>query len=198
MIFNIPNTFLEAIKEQSNAHKVLWMDWLCGYADKILDDDFCENYKCPYDNLKEEKVREVYNFGVALLRDGFECNNEDFKFADKLICEKVISHLNLRTGATYDPKAKKNKELIMARFNEGYCVNDFISVIDKKCHHWLGTNQEKYLRPLTLFSASKFENYLNEPDKIIKDATKPINTIESIKSAIAKAKQFDYGMGRNE
>ncbi|NCB45345.1 MAG: hypothetical protein EOM59_22360, partial [Clostridia bacterium] len=36
------------------------------------------------------------------------------------------------------------------------------TVIDKKCAQWKGTDMDKYLRPSTLFNASKFEGYLNE------------------------------------
>ncbi len=38
-------------------------------------------------------------------------------------------------------------------------------MIDKKTTEWKGTEMEKYLRPETLFSPSKFENYLNQPAK---------------------------------
>jgi hypothetical protein len=43
---------------------------------------------------------------------------------------------------------------------EGYSVDDFITVIDKKCLDWLNTDYEQYLRPETLFG-TKFESYLN-------------------------------------
>ena len=39
-------------------------------------------------------------------------------------------------------------------------VDDFKTVIDKKCDEWIGTEWEKYLRPETLFG-TKFEGYLN-------------------------------------
>lgn len=45
--------------------------------------------------------------------------------------------------------------------SEGFNVDDFKAVIDKKCADWLKTDMEKYLRPETLFG-TKFEGYLNE------------------------------------
>lgn len=48
-----------------------------------------------------------------------------------------------------------------ARLNEGYTVEDFYTVIDKKYDEWQGTEREKYLRPETLFG-NKFESYLNQ------------------------------------
>ena len=47
---------------------------------------------------------------------------------------------------------------------EGFTVEDFKTVIDKKCADWLTTDFEQYLRPSTLFG-TKFESYLNAPTK---------------------------------
>lgn len=47
--------------------------------------------------------------------------------------------------------------------NEGFSVEDFKTVIDKKYNDWKGTEWEKYLRPETLFGA-KFESYLNQKE----------------------------------
>jgi len=44
--------------------------------------------------------------------------------------------------------------------NDGYKLEDFQTVISKKCAEWKGTDMEKYLRPETLFG-TKFESYLN-------------------------------------
>ena len=54
--------------------------------------------------------------------------------------------------------------MIHARCEEGFTVDDFKKVIDKKCAEWMGTDWEKYLRPETLFG-TKFEGYLNQKDK---------------------------------
>jgi predicted phage replisome organizer/uncharacterized phage protein (TIGR02220 family) len=72
----------------------------------------------------------------------------------------IISYLNEKTGASYKAKNKATQQHINARLSEGYTVDDFITVIDKKCAEWVGTEWEKYLRPATLFG-SKFEGYLN-------------------------------------
>jgi uncharacterized phage protein (TIGR02220 family) len=51
--------------------------------------------------------------------------------------------------------------MISARIEEGYKLEDFKIVIDNMVAKWKGTEWEQYLRPQTLFQASKFENYLN-------------------------------------
>ena len=61
----------------------------------------------------------------------------------------------------YKPTTKKTISLIKARFNEGFNIDDFKTVIDKKIKSWAGTEWEKFIRPETLFG-TKFESYLNE------------------------------------
>ena len=87
--------------------------------------------------------------------------NDDIPY--DLICE----HLNNRINASYKSSTKKTKDLIKARFNEGFTYDDFITVIDKKCVDRIkDKDMKKYLRPETLFG-NKFESYLNQPVKEI-------------------------------
>lgn len=82
----------------------------------------------------------------------------------KEIYASVIARLNEKAGTSYKHSSKATQGHINARIAEGYTVEDFYTVIDKKCEEWRGTDFEKYLRPSTLFG-SKFENYLNAPAK---------------------------------
>lgn len=63
----------------------------------------------------------------------------------------------------YLPNSQVMKKYCNARLSEGYTVDDFKDVIDKKFAEWSGTKWEKYLRPSTLFNSEKFPAYLNEP-----------------------------------
>lgn len=74
----------------------------------------------------------------------------------------IVEYLNNKIGAHYKPNGKKMKELIRARMNEGYTVEDFKTVIDKKFKSW-GNDPKMslYLRPSTLFG-TRFGEYLNE------------------------------------
>jgi uncharacterized phage protein (TIGR02220 family) len=74
----------------------------------------------------------------------------------------IVSYLNEKSGTNYRPTAQATQRHINARLSEGYTVDDFKVVIDKKCAEWKGGEMEKYLRPETLFG-SKFESYLNAP-----------------------------------
>ena len=84
------------------------------------------------------------------------------KNTEKNQVEEIISYLNSRLGTRYTTKNKSTTEKIRARMKEGHTVEDFKTVIDKKCVEWMGTEQEKYLRPETLFAAGHFESYLNQ------------------------------------
>lgn len=80
---------------------------------------------------------------------------------EKSIYSDIINHLNLKANTNYRPNTNKTKSLINARLNEGFTLEDFKTVIDKKSNEWLGSDYEKFLRPETLFG-NKFENYLNQ------------------------------------
>lgn len=75
---------------------------------------------------------------------------------------EVVNHLNKKTGSHYMASSRNTVSLIKARMAEGHSVDDFKTVIDVKAAEWLGTDQEQYLRPETLFSAKHFESYLNQ------------------------------------
>ena len=117
---------------------------------------------------KENKVyTEIENtvpvFGIP---NDTQCGTQDRVGKDSLekgeIYRAIISYLNEKAGTNYRPTAQATQRHINARLSEGYTVDDFKEVIDKKCAEWKGGEMEKYLRPETLFG-SKFESYLNAP-----------------------------------
>ena len=79
--------------------------------------------------------------------------------------KEIVDYLNKSAGTNYRASSKKTRELIKARINEGYTLEDFKVVIEKKTRDWINDNKMKgYLRPETLFG-TKFEGYLNQPVK---------------------------------
>ena len=76
--------------------------------------------------------------------------------------KEIIDYMNQMCGTNYKPETKKTHELIRARMNEDFTVDDFKTVIYKKAKQWINDPKMcKFLRPETLFS-NKFEGYLNE------------------------------------
>jgi uncharacterized phage protein (TIGR02220 family) len=94
--------------------------------------------------------------------------------ADKT--KTIIGYLNEKTDSHYKATTPKTKRLVQARLKEGFTVDDFKTVIDKKTATWMNDNKmNKYLRPLTLFG-TKFEDYLNEKVKGQPDKNDPYYT----------------------
>lgn len=83
------------------------------------------------------------------------------------IIKEIIEYLNNKTNSNFKYTSKTTQNKIIARLNEGYSLDDFIAVIDKKCLDWLNDSKMSvYLRPETLFG-TKFESYLNQKAKQI-------------------------------
>ena len=74
---------------------------------------------------------------------------------------EIVKYLNQAAGTSYKPNTPKTVRSIKARMKEGFTVDDFKTVIDKKVSEWAKTDMQKYLRPETLFG-TKFEGYLNQ------------------------------------
>ena len=101
------------------------------------------------------------------------------EYTDSKVFEEIISYLTAKAGTAYRPTGADTVKHIRARLSEGFTVNDFFTVIDKKCTEWLNTDMAKYLRPSTLFG-QKFESYLNAPSS----AKKEDDDIEKYKTVI--------------
>lgn len=75
----------------------------------------------------------------------------------------LLDYLNEKTGRSYRA-VKANVSLIAARLNES-TVEECRAVIDAKVAAWQHDEKmREYLRPATLFNATKFANYAGELD----------------------------------
>ena len=133
---------------------------------------------CPTEIEKENRVNSKSN---NLYLDNILSGNPDFTFPTWLEetaikdLEKTkhkelwipIAYLNQVANKRYK-FVDKTKRLLLARFKEGYTLEDFKQVIDIKTAEWKDSPEfSKYLRPETLFG-SKFDGYLNQKPKSIK------------------------------
>ena len=96
-------------------------------------------------------------------------NNSSSSFSKEII--SIIDYLNTKTDKKYTYTNKSFNRYITARLKDGFSVDDFKTVIDKKCNAWMGTEFEQYLKPTTLFAPSHFEEYLNEKEVVKKSDT---------------------------
>ncbi|MEK5175109.1 conserved phage C-terminal domain-containing protein [Heyndrickxia sp. FSL W8-0496] len=96
-----------------------------------------------------------------------EITNNDLSNKEKTNKEyipfvEIINYLNGAANTNYRSSTKATQRVIKARWNEGFKIQDFKKVIDKKSAEWLNDpKMNKFLRPETLFG-TKFESYLNQ------------------------------------
>ena len=77
----------------------------------------------------------------------------------------IFNHLNSVCGTSFRKSAKSTRRLVGARLRDGATVAECKAVIDHKAREWLRDRRmRKYLRPETLFNATKFEGYRCETD----------------------------------
>lgn len=136
----------------------------------LVDKGFCK-VNLIYKNNKEvdKRVIRTSKYGNKEVKVVKEVVEVDVKKSSVLskqeaeIIKSILDHLNLKAekkrGYRRTPAFSK---LILARIREGHSFDDFIHVINVKCSQWLNTEWDKFLRPSTLFSLSKFPEYLSE------------------------------------
>lgn len=103
-----------------------------------------------------ESVTEVLQSSISISNSISKSNNKEN------IIKEIINYLNTKAKTNYSYKTKKTVSFINGRIEEGYTLEQFKQVIDKKCNEWIDTDMEKYLTPDTLFRPSNFEKYLNQ------------------------------------
>jgi len=101
--------------------------------------------------VKESKVKE---------------SKEEKRKEEKIPYEEILEDLNQKINSNYRSKSTKTRELIKAKWEEGFILEDFKTVHRKKVADWQTDNKMRpFLRPITLYGL-KFESYLNQPEKL--------------------------------
>lgn len=166
-LINVKNVYQpnsKAIKGREITLNPLWQknargyskEMLEGYSNNLLEGIAADCYVKEQDNRTENRtIKDIYSQAEP---DGI---------ADEV--KTIVGYLNEKTKSTYRTTTRETKRLIKARLNEGFTVDDFKTVIDKKTAVWFNdTKMKNYLRPTTLFGP-KFEEYLNEKVKGVPD-----------------------------
>lgn len=126
-----------------------------------------------YDNDKDSKEKDTEKESPAKAEPLMVASRE------------IVNYLNQKTGSHYMAASKNTIAMIKARMAEGHSTDDFKHVIDVKSAEWLGTDNEQYLRPETLFCAKHFESYLNQ--KMPKARSGTSNSIGKINQTIGRS-----------
>ena len=161
----------------------------------INPDNTCMDTKCiqnvskVYPQIRIDKIREDEKIEEII------CHVSHDDDTQKPHVE-IIEYLNSKTGSKFKPSTKPYIVAIQARLKEGYTVDDFKTVINKKCEEWAGTKMEKYLTPKTLFAPSHFDQYLNANIKPTLNNTE--KRIMEINAWVDAAERGEYESGNTE
>ena len=126
--------------------------------------------------IDKEKDKKILNTTSVLLE-----KNEK---GEVIPYKEIVEYLNEKTKMTLKHTTNKTRDLIKARWNEGFRIDDFKKCIDNAVKfrtHQNGTIDTQYLQPKTLFNGS-FETrvvgatYKNKPKDVEKE-----EQIESLK-----------------
>ena len=146
-----------------------------------------------------KKLHEFYNRAIRKARTKREMG----QISDKII--EIVEHLNMVTGYHYRIHNPETIKLIKARLKDKFSVEDFKKVHIIKAKQWKNSDMRRYLRPVTLYRASKFEGYLQEyyeakkeeekrkarKEKILKRIEEENQRkLKEIKEGLANAKRF--------
>ena len=127
-----------------------------GDQEEDKDEDKEEDKEDNKDNNEEDNKDNNKEDNEEIIEQAVGCDPTVYE-----ITHEVIDYLNSKIGSAYKHSTKTTIQLIKARLNEGYTVDDIKKVIDNRVQAW-GKDKKmaQYLRPQTLFS-TKFEGYLN-------------------------------------
>lgn len=163
MLSSITNTNIDVVRSAMKIFQELNMI-------DILDDEtifMAEVEQMIGSESKWAEYKRNERIGQALdnVQQSIEIRDKSIEIRDKntnsnTIVE-IVDYLNSVCGTNYRPNTKNTQKHINARIAEGYTLDDFKTVIDKKAAEWKGKDMEQYLRPDTLFG-TKFESYLNQ------------------------------------
>lgn len=107
------------------------------------------------------------NSAITVQSQSIATKLNDTKLKETIPYKEIVDYLNLKTNKTFKAGSKATKDIINARYNDKFTLEDFKKVIDIKSTEWNHiplpnqSDMRLYLRPQTLFS-NKFEGYLNQ------------------------------------
>ena len=137
-------------------------------------------------------IKDITVYSIENTKGG--CGGEE----DPIPYAEIIRDLNEVSQKNFMSSGKKNREVIKARWNEGFRLKDFFHVNKVKTEEWLNDpKMDKHLNPETLYS-NKFHKYVNEKLKaeIEKSATEEKLNSPETQDAIANLNLLQRGLNK--
>lgn len=121
-------------------------------------------------------------------------NNNKNKYKQNIT--EIVSYLNSILKTRYKDDTKETVTKIVNRLKDGFTVDDFKQVIDRKYLDWYADpTMAPYLRPETLFG-NKFEGYLNEI--IIKNSIEEAEGKKEERENLERIKRLEAKFGNDD
>ena len=161
-------------------------------CEKISNDNNINNNTIKDNIIKENKI--TADFQKSDFDLGEPQNEKEKSCVKKEKDEQaieVLAYLNKLAEKRYTP-TKTNLNFITARLSENNSVEDLKRVIEVKCHDWKADHKmNQYLRPETLFNATKFQTYIQKVEKIIQDPQTYLKNERDSKTGAANSNRPD-------
>jgi uncharacterized phage protein (TIGR02220 family) len=141
---------------------------------KELEDANAMRTQCEVD---ADDMLPITHYPLPITEDLLSCQQDDEPETHSDV-EIIIARINELTGQKLKPTTKAHRENITARLSDGHAVDDLLSVVERKSAEWMGTTQQQYLVPATLFRPRNFDRYLMEAR-----LTSGLPTVESLVDA---------------
>lgn len=162
--------------------------------DELVDDIACESRQSRESEYRQQRESEYRQTRSSLLTEKTAKKTTEMAKSDFRITEtdpeldeeprptksqivmtnarKVLEYLNQQTGRSFR-ETDSNLRIIAARLKEpGIDLEEVGAMIDRQVARWKGTKMEEYLRPATLFNATKFESYYEARNNPVEYAEK--------------------------
>lgn len=140
-----------------------------------------ENTPTPLKEKKDSGKRTVDSGDKHCLGDASSIYSTESRVA--------LHYLNEKSGKHFR-ECESSLAPINARMKEsGVDIGGVKKMIDRQCGRWLGTPQEEYLRPQTLFGKEKFDGYYASKELPIQNENNTRNTPQRIDRSIGTANE---------
>lgn len=106
--------------------------------------------------LKGDEFEIVRDWAKTVIKS--KCDDSQLYSND---CKSLLLYFNTVSKKQFR-NTDQNLKFIKARLESGVTYDEMKAIIELKVKDWTGTQMEKYLRPETLFNATKFETYYAE------------------------------------
>jgi uncharacterized phage protein (TIGR02220 family) len=163
-----PNCIVTSVTDSSVTYLVAWKNWQ-KYQGDYSNDRVAKHREKTRHRVTPKKRREEKPKAETEMREGTGVRNPPVPSHISVSAlsstlddaRALLQFLNHKAGRNFQP-LPANLDLISNRLKQGATVPQCRAIIGLKARAWTGTDMEKFLRPATLFNATKFAQYLGE------------------------------------